>query len=179
MPLIEPLDGTRISWLPGYRVKSIDGNCLEARERRLKALREVQGGPLPGKSLVVYEPAYGLVSEVFPCEDGHAQERSLCGAVLATVHADDLWIQDRHFCPCAFLCEINARVVSLNCRDETYPQCRTGTRWHAIDSGMLPRRDRTAMLWSPRHHRQCHRHRRSQRAPRAQRTGIACGLGGR
>jgi hypothetical protein len=33
-------------------VKIIDGNCLEASERRLKALREVQGGALPGKSLL-------------------------------------------------------------------------------------------------------------------------------
>src|SRR2546430_17213517 len=41
-PLIEQLDGARVSWLPGYRVKIIDGNCLEASERRLKALREVQ-----------------------------------------------------------------------------------------------------------------------------------------
>ena len=108
-PLIEQLAGTRVSWLPGYRVKIIDGNCIEASERRLKALREVQGGPLPGKSLVVYEPAHGLVSDVFPCEDGHAQERSLFGAVLTTVQADDLWIQDRNFCTCAFLCEIDTR----------------------------------------------------------------------
>ena len=49
-----------------YRVKIIDGNCLEASDRRLKALREVQGGALPGKSLVVYEPAYGVVRDVFP-----------------------------------------------------------------------------------------------------------------
>jgi hypothetical protein len=46
-------------------------------------------------------------------------------------------------------------VVSLNCRDETYPNAGTGTRWHAIDPGMLPRRDRTAMHWSPRHDRRC------------------------
>ena len=59
-PLIEQLDGTRVSWLPGYRVKIIDGNCIEASERRLKALREVPGGPLPGKSLVVYEPGSRL-----------------------------------------------------------------------------------------------------------------------
>jgi hypothetical protein len=111
-PLIEQLNGTRVSWLPGYRVKSIDGNCIEASERRLKALREVQGGALPGKSLVVYEPALGLVSDVFPCEDGHAQERSLFGAVLATVHVDDLWIQDRNVCTCTFLCEIDSRGAS-------------------------------------------------------------------
>ena len=108
-PLIEQLDGARTPWLPGYRVKIIDGNCLEASERRLQALREVQGGALPGKSLVVYEPAQGLVTDVFPCEDGHAQERSLFGAVLATVQADDLWIQDRNFCTCALLCEIDTR----------------------------------------------------------------------
>ena len=108
-PLIEQLDGGRAPWLPGYRVKIIDGNCIEASERRLKALREVQGGALPGKSLVVYEPAQGLVTDVFPCEDGHAQERSMLGLVLETVHAGDLWIQDRNFCTCAFLCEIDQR----------------------------------------------------------------------
>jgi Transposase DDE domain len=108
-PLIEQLDGARVSWLPGYRVKIVDGNCLEASDRRLKALREVPGGALPGKSLVVYEPVQGLVTEVFPCEDGHAQERALFGAVLETVQADDLWIQDRNFCTCAFLCTIDHR----------------------------------------------------------------------
>jgi hypothetical protein len=112
-PLIEQLDGTRVSWLPGYRVKIIDGNCIEASDRRLKALREVPGGALPGKSLVVYEPAQGLVTDVFPCEDGHAQERSLFGAVLETVQTDDRWIQDRHFCPCAFLCEIDHRGAAF------------------------------------------------------------------
>ena len=108
-PLIEQLDGARVSWLPGSRVKILDGNCIEASERRLKVLREVQGGALPGKSLVVYAPAHGLVRDVFPCEDGHAQERSMLGLVLATVQADDLWMQDRNFCPCAFLCEIDRR----------------------------------------------------------------------
>jgi hypothetical protein len=109
MPLITQLDGERTPWLPGYRVKILDGNCIEASERRLKVLREVEAGALPGKSLVVYEPAHGLVSDVFPCEDGHAQERSLLGRVLETVHAGDLWIQDRNFCTCAFLCEIDSR----------------------------------------------------------------------
>src|SRR5438876_1718242 len=112
-PLIEQLDGVRASWLPGYRVKIIDGNCIEASERRLKALRQVQGGALPGKSLVVYEPAHGLVSEVFLCEDGHAQERSMLAPVLETVQADDLWIQDRNFCTCAFLCEIDRRGAAF------------------------------------------------------------------
>ena len=108
-PLIEQLDGERAPWLPGHRVKIIDGNCLEASERRLQALREVQAGALPGKSLVVYEPTQGLVSDVFLCEDGHAQERSLFGEVLQTVHAGDLWIADRNFCTREFLCSIDKR----------------------------------------------------------------------
>ncbi len=108
-PLIEQLEGARAPWLPGYRVKIIDGNCLEASERRLKALREVPGGALPGKSLVVYEPAQGLVTDVFPCEDGHAQERSLFGALRETIQTRDLWIADRNFCTCALLCDIDQR----------------------------------------------------------------------
>ena len=52
-PLIAHLAGARAPWLSGYRVKMIDGHCLEASDRRLKALREVPGGALPGQSLVV------------------------------------------------------------------------------------------------------------------------------
>ena len=108
-PLMAPVGGGCTPWLPGRRVKMVEGNCLEATAHRLKALRTLHAGALPGKSLVVYEPAEGLVTDVFPCEDGHAQERSLFGAVLQTVQAGDLWIQDRNFCPCAFLCDIARR----------------------------------------------------------------------
>lgn len=106
-PLIEHVGGERASWLLGYRVKIVDGNCIEATERRLKELRDVEAGALPGKSLVVYEPAQGVVTDVCPCEDGHAQERSLFGSVLKTVQADDLWIADRNFCTREFLCDID------------------------------------------------------------------------
>jgi IS4 transposase len=108
-PLIAQMGGARAPWLDGYRVKIVDGNCLEASEHRLKALREAPGRALPGKSLVVYEPAHGLVTDVVPCEDGHAQERALLRAVLDTVAADDLWIADRNFCTRAFLCELDTR----------------------------------------------------------------------
>jgi IS4 transposase len=108
-PLIEQVGGRRAPWLPGYRIKIVDGNCIEATERRLKELRDVHAAALPGKSLVVYEPAHGLVTNVFPCEDGHAQERSLFGAVLTTVQAGDLWIEDRNFCTREFLCTIDQR----------------------------------------------------------------------
>src|SRR5215510_5554577 len=106
-PLIEQVGGEREPWLGGHRVKIIDGNCIEASQRRLGALREVQAAALPGKSLGVYEPAYGLVTDVVPCEDGHAQERSLCKALLKTAQAADLWMADRNFCPRAFLAALD------------------------------------------------------------------------
>ena len=108
-PLIEHMGGERTPWLAGYRVKIIDGNCLEASEHRINELRQANGRALPGKSLVVYEPASGLVTDVFPCENGHAQERSLFGPVLKTVQPDDLWIADRNFCTRAFLTETHRR----------------------------------------------------------------------
>ena len=131
MPLMTQLDGERAPWLPGYRVKILDGNCIEASERRLKVLREVQAGALPGKSLVVYEPTYGLVSDVFPCEDGHAQERSLFGRVLETVQAHDLWIQDRNFCTCAFLCTIDSRGAGFITRQHDGRPFEVVTAWRA------------------------------------------------
>lgn len=106
-PLIEHMGGEHAPWLEGYRVKIVDGNCLEASEHRVQELRAAKGRALPGKSLVVYEPAPGLVTDVFPCEDGHAQERSLFGPLLKTVEAGDLWIEDRNFCTRNFLCDID------------------------------------------------------------------------
>jgi Transposase DDE domain len=106
-PLIAQVGGEREPWLDGHRVKIIDGNGIEASQRRLGARREVQAAALPGKSLVVYEPACGLVTDVVPCEDGHAQERSLFKALLRTAQAGDLWIADRNFCPREFLAELD------------------------------------------------------------------------
>ena len=90
-------------WLAGYRVKILDGNHLRRTERRLKELRTINGAPLPGHAIAVLDPFLGLVIDVFPCEDGHAQERTLLPAVLETVSAGDLWIGDCNFCTTGFL----------------------------------------------------------------------------
>jgi hypothetical protein len=116
-PLIAHMGGERAPWLEGYRVKIVDGNCLEASEHRIKELRAAKGRALPGKSLVVYEPAQGLVTDVFPCENGHAQERSLFGPLLNTVQAKDLWIEDRNFCTRDFLCDIDNRGACFITRE--------------------------------------------------------------
>jgi Transposase DDE domain len=110
------LRATRSPWLPGYPVKVLDGNCIEATEHRLKVLRESAGGALPGKSLVIYEPELEMATGVIPCEDGHAQERSLLGEVLPRLAAGDLLIMDRNFCVRDFLAGIGARQAYFICR---------------------------------------------------------------
>lgn len=107
--LIEALDGSLPALLPGFRVRILDGNCIEASEHRLKELRSLAAGPLPGKSLVVFDPALGVMTDVICCEDGHAQERSLFGQLLPKLEAGDLYLADRNFCTCGFLFAIAER----------------------------------------------------------------------
>jgi hypothetical protein len=103
------LNARRDSWLPGYRVRILDGNHLAATEHRLEELRTTWAAPLPGRVLVVLDPTSGLATHVFLTPDGHAQERSLLDEVLATVEPDDVWIADRQFCTLKFLATIAAK----------------------------------------------------------------------
>jgi IS4 transposase len=102
-PVVTGMGGQACDLLPGYRVRIIDGNHLAATERRLKVLHRSKAGPLPGHSLVVLDPALMLATEMIPCEDGHAQERSLSDEILALVAARDVWLADRNFCTTALL----------------------------------------------------------------------------
>jgi hypothetical protein len=103
--LMNHIGGTHPDLLPGYRVKFLDGNCIEATEHRLEVLRGTSAGALPGKALVIFDPRLDLAVDVFPCEDGHAQERSLLSAVAALIQAQDLYVMDRNFCVLGFLFE--------------------------------------------------------------------------
>ena len=58
---------------------------------------------------MVLSPALGLATDIFPCEDGHAQERSLLPEVLETVEAKNLWIGDRNFCTTGFILGIESK----------------------------------------------------------------------
>jgi IS4 transposase len=81
----------------GYAMRIVDGNHLPATEKRLKALRGLRGAALPGHTLVVYDPQLGLAVDIVPCEDAHAQERSLTDALLAMAAPGQLWVADRNF----------------------------------------------------------------------------------
>lgn len=115
--IIEEMGGQCTPWLPGYRIKVLDGNCIEATEHRLEVLRNTNAGALPGKSLVLYDPLLEMATDVFPCEDGHAQERSLLGQVLPTVRANEVWIMDRNFCVRSFLLGIAGKEGYFVCRE--------------------------------------------------------------
>lgn len=72
---------------------------------------------------MVLEPTLGLVTEVFPCEDGHAQERALLGEVLKTVDEGDLWIADRNFCTAGFLAALGAKRADFVIRRHGKLRC--------------------------------------------------------
>lgn len=107
--VIEAMKAQTPALVPGYRVRIIDGNHLAATERRLAVLRQCWAGPLPGHALVILDPDLMLATDMIPCEDAHAQERSLFTDVLARVAPKDLWMGDRNFCTVAFLEGIRAR----------------------------------------------------------------------
>jgi IS4 transposase len=108
-PLVVSMGGEMSALLPGYRVRIIDGNHLAATERRLAVLRGSVAGPLPGHALVILDPQRMLATQMIPCEDGHAQERSLSGEILECVEADDVWVADRNFCTTPLLFGIESK----------------------------------------------------------------------
>ena len=101
-PVIRKL-GLRTPMLPGYNIRILDGNHFAATEHRLLETRRETAAPLPGQALVVLDPDVRLAVDVIPCEDGHAQERSLLDQVLPSVRLKDLWVADRNFCTLGFL----------------------------------------------------------------------------
>ncbi len=114
---IGALGGEVPALLPGYPVRILDGNALGATDHRLGELRETTAAPLPGKSLVVLDPDRMLACDVFPCEDGHAQERSLLPDVLETVQAGHVWLADRNFCTRNWLLGVEARKAFFLVRE--------------------------------------------------------------
>jgi Transposase DDE domain len=107
--VIESIGGQQPSLCPGYELRIIDGNCLAGTDHRLDAIRLFAAKALPGKMLVVLDPVTKLVVDIFPIEDGHAQERSRFQEVLAVVKPNQIWTGDRNFCTAEFLTTIADR----------------------------------------------------------------------
>jgi IS4 transposase len=109
--LIQHMGGEQQNPCPGYEIRIVDGNCLAGTDHRLDAIRLFAAKALPGKMLVVLDPISKLVVDIFPIEDGHAQERSRFDEVLAVVKPNQIWIGDRNFCTAEFLTTIADRTA--------------------------------------------------------------------
>lgn len=115
--------------LPRYRVRVLDGNHLAGTEHRILELRRHRAGALPGQTLVFYDPQYDLITDVIPCEDAHAQERSLLAEVLLLVRARDCIVADRNFCTLGFLFGLHRRQAFAVIRQHaSMPWQPQGTR---------------------------------------------------
>jgi hypothetical protein len=145
-PLVRGLEAERAPWVEGLRTKIVDGTCIDATEHRLRPLRAEAAAPLPGKVLAVYEPALGLITDLVPCEDGHAQERRLFGELLADPDAlseplseplaGELWIADRNFCTRGFLFGLAERGATFLIRQHA------NLPWEALEAEKRIERER-------------------------------------
>ena len=84
-----------------------------------------------------------LAVDVFPCEDGHAQERSLLSAVLLTVVPSDVWIADRNFHR-EFTCGIDDRDACCLFREhKKFP-------WQALEDERYIGKSETGAVYEQR-----------------------------
>ena len=111
LPCIKAMGSPVPALLPRYRVRALDGNHLAGTEHRIFELRRFRAAALPGQSLAFYDPRYGLITDVIPCEDAYAQERSLLDQALACISARDCILADRNFCTTGFLFGIRRRAA--------------------------------------------------------------------
>jgi len=102
-PVVQPLLRNQPASVSGYRLRIVDGSHLPASEKRLKPLRGFRGAALPGQSLVVYDPDTAMIVDLVPCEDAHAQERTIMETLLESAQPGELWIADRNFSTRAIL----------------------------------------------------------------------------
>jgi IS4 transposase len=127
--------------VPGYRLRIVDGNHSPASEKRLKPLRGFRGAALPGHSLVVYDPDLDMVVDLVPCEDAHAQERSLMEAAQSQAQPGDLWIADRNFSTRRIFYGLHGRGCHFIVREHAstpHPQAREQARHRGrIETGTV------------------------------------------
>jgi hypothetical protein len=101
-PAIRRLGGGLPPLPRDYRARILDGNHLAGTEHRLKELRTLAAGALPGHTLAVLDAETMLITEALCCEDGRARERAVLPAILPLVAERDVWVAGRNFCTTEF-----------------------------------------------------------------------------
>jgi hypothetical protein len=134
-PLVKRMKTKNSPLFPGYVTKILDGNHLAGTQHRIQETRVLHSSPQPGWALVVLRPDQRLISNIFLCEDAHAQERKLLNQVLASVEPNDLWIGDRNLCTTSLLFGvagpggafiIRQHATTLNCKELLGKRRRVG-----------------------------------------------------
>src|SRR5262249_8972753 len=116
---------------------------------RLKPLRKNRAAALPGKSLVLYECASGLVTQTVLWEDAHSQERALLPNL--EIPANTHLIADRNFCVYWFFQRVQESgscftirhhkqfVLPADAKEHRIGRCDTGMvyelSWAVADQG--------------------------------------------
>jgi hypothetical protein len=111
----------------GYRVTILDGTDLGGTEHRLKVLRPIQAAGLPGRFVVAYDLATGVVDDAAAGEDAYTSERELVRSILAAAEPGQLFVADRHFCTTEILFTIMDHRASFVIR-----QHDNNLRWRPL-----------------------------------------------
>lgn len=123
LPCVRAMGSQAPPLLPCYCVRVLDGNHLAGTEHRIFELRRFRAAVLPGQALVFYDPRYDLMTDVIPCEDAYAQERSLLDQALNCISARDCILADRNFCTTGFLFGIRRRGAFFVIRQHASTLC--------------------------------------------------------
>ena len=100
-----PLNPTYVAKFSSYSTR-----CHRAS---LGSLTRPTGRDITRSVDAVLDPQSMVVQDLFCCEDAHAQERSLCPQMLASVKPGEVWIADRNFCTRSVLFGIEQRQADF------------------------------------------------------------------
>ena len=134
------LTSLRVEPVAGHRLRVVDGNVLGGTDHRPGVVRDTNAAALPGRSIVLYEYATGLIRRVLPWENAHTNERALMDRVAEWVEAKDLILADRNFCTPEFLGGVAARGGAFLVRRHA------GTSVHVVGEWKVCGRCRTGAV---------------------------------
>jgi hypothetical protein len=126
----------------GYRILILDGTDLGGTEHRLKVLRRIKAAGLPGRFVVAYDLATGVVVDAMASEDAYTSERELVRSILAAAEPHQLFVADRHFCTTEILFTIMDHRASFVIR-----QHDNNLRWQPRGPERVVGRVATGEVW--------------------------------
>jgi hypothetical protein len=125
----------------GYRIIILDGTDQGGTEHRLKPLRRIKAAGLPGRFVVAYELATGVVIDAAASEDAYTSERELVRAILGVAVLNNLFVADRHFCTTEILFSIIQHRAFFVIRQHE------NLRWRPLKEAVAVGRVETGEVW--------------------------------